>query len=473
MTTTITSPVSFESVIDSSETNGEESTSTLRRNETSDLSNTAEALVAVHFAATVAGNNETSALVAATHGVELNSVNSPAEVIKTSSIVAAEDLQQSPLIAAAEELEVSAIVTIEIVDNASISDAIIPVTTSVESSFISPSITDISSTPPTQVDVSHPASSLIKEATCFEKCDVAIPATLSLIKDTTIRKLNFDGEELSSNFDTDSIKSTQSNVTRLSSSVNGQVSMPITASPTTPSSNHFHLSSSYDSGYSSGEESLSNNSTNVFDNIACASDLAHAMSAAEKAIELFSAEVASALESAITRIEKRHAQNNALSQKVAHGPAANISFGFNKKVSVGNTTLLIHSKIELAEGTSTAQASISAQSSRIPTVLRNNNVSINTVIPPSTSSIRQPSRHVQTSNSSSISSTSSTTAATIPSSTTTRRTAIPQRASSRGRSTSHVVTAAVRPPANIRCNTRALKAPVKSVKPTFSRSTLN
>lgn len=464
--TTIASPVSFESVMNSSRSNSKENTSTLRQNERFDLSNTADALMTIPVATTVVENSETSTLVTTVGEVELASVDVPAEVIETSSIVPAEGLQLSPLIAAVEELEVSAVVTVEVVDNASITDAIIPVTPSVETSLIPPSTTDISSTPPTQVDVLPTASSLIKDETSVEECGVAIPATFSPIRDTTVRKL-FDGQGLSSDPDTDSINIAQSNVTRLSSSVNGQVSTPNTASPTTPSSKGFHLSSSYDSGYSSGEESFSNNSINVFDNIACASDLAHAMSAAEKAIEKFSAGVASALESAITRIEKKKTQNNALSQKVAHGSAANISFGFSKKVSIENATLLINLNMELAEGSSTIQPSIPAQSSRIPTVSRNNNLSITTLIPPSTSSIHQPNRHVQ------ISNTPSNTAATVSSSTTVRRTAIPQRASSRGSSTSHVVTAAVRPPANIRCNTRAPRAPVQSVRPIFSRNVWN
>ncbi|RPB08820.1 hypothetical protein P167DRAFT_577867 [Morchella conica CCBAS932] len=464
--TTIASPVSFESVMNGSRSNSEKNTSTLRQNERFDLSNTADALMTIPVATTVVEISETSTLVTTVGEVELASVDVPAEVIETSSIVPAEGLQLSPLIAAAEELEVSAVVTAEAADNASITDAIIPVTPSVETSLIPPSTTDISSTPPTQVDVLPTASSLIKDETSVEECGVAIPATFSSIRDTTVRKL-FDGQGLSSDPDTDSINIAQSNVTRLSSFVNGQVSTPNTASPTTPSSKGFHLSSSYDSGYSSGEESFSNNSINVFDNIACASDLAHAMGAAEKAIEKFSAGVASALESAITRIEKKKTQNNALSQKVAHGSAANISFGFSKKVSIGNATLLINLNMELAEGSSTIQPSIPAQSSRIPTVSRNNNLSITTLIPPSTSPIHQPNRHVQ------ISNTPSNTAATVSSSATVRRTAIPQRASSRGSSTSHVVTAAVRPPANIRCNTRAPRAPVQSVRPIFSRNVWN
>jgi hypothetical protein len=464
--TTITSPVSFESVMDGSQEDGEENTSTLHHNERFDLSNTTKVLITIPVATTVTENNGTSALVATADEVEISSIDAPAEIIETSSIVAAENLQPSPIIAAAEEVKVSSIVTIEIVDHASITDLTIPITPSVETSAISPSITDVSSTAPTLIDVSPATLSLIKEATTLEQCDVAIPATISLIKDTTVRKLNFDGERPSSSFETGSIKITPSTISAPSSSIHGDVSTPITASPATPSSNNLHLLSSYDSGYSSEEDSFSSNSANVFDNIACASDLAHAMKAVEKAVESFSAEIASALESAITRIEKRKTQNNTLSKKVAHGSAANISFGFNKKVSVGNAMLLIHSNIELAEGSSTIEASVPVESSRIPTVSRNNNSLNTTVVPPPTSS-RQPNHHAQTPN------TSSAPAVTASSSTTSLRTAIPQRASSRGSSTSHVTTAAVRPSANIRCNARALRAAVKSDKPKFSRNVWN
>ncbi|KAI5848542.1 hypothetical protein DFP73DRAFT_524821 [Morchella snyderi] len=424
MTTTIISPVSFESIMDGSRKSTEGNTST-PHNEKFDLSNKSIDIVTIPFPIIAAEDNANSTIIPTAAEVEISSIAAAAEEAEIASIIIVEDLQASPIVATADEPEDSSNVPLKITEHAS---------TTVPDALDSPSEAD-TSTPQSTIGVSPTTPSVIEEAKTLGQRDAAIPATATFIKDPTIRKQNLVGEGLSS---------------------------------ASPSGIDFDLLLSDDSGYSSGEESFSSNSANIFDSISDASDLDHAMAAVEKVVESFSTEIASALESAIARIEKKKTEDNALSKKLTHGSAANISFGFNRRVSVGNAMLLIHSSIEFTEGSSTIEASAPVQSSRIPTISSKNNSSITTVIPPSTASNRQPNRHAQ------ISNTSSTTAVTALSTTTiSRRTAIPQRASSRGSSASNVATAAVRPSANIRCNTRALKATIKLDKPKFNRNVWN